>query len=62
MASQLDHYLPGAASLAELLDTKVSVLLQDGRYLIGILRSYDQYLNLVLESTVERQVVQGKVD
>ncbi|KAG8925769.1 SM-like, degradation of cytoplasmic mRNAs and positively regulates transcription initiation [Tulasnella sp. 419] len=30
------------------------VLLRDGRKLIGVLRSYDQFANLVLEDTVER--------
>jgi len=30
------------------------VVLRDGRKLIGVLRSYDQFANLVLEDTVER--------
>ncbi|KAH8120354.1 hypothetical protein DFH11DRAFT_1559701 [Phellopilus nigrolimitatus] len=30
------------------------VVLRDGRKLIGVLRSYDQFANLVLEDTTER--------
>lgn len=30
------------------------VILRDGRKLIGILRSFDQYANLVLQETTER--------
>ena len=30
------------------------VVLRDGRKLIGVLRSYDQFANLVLENTLER--------
>ncbi|EMR08925.1 hypothetical protein PNEG_02706 [Pneumocystis murina B123] len=30
------------------------VILRDGRKLIGILRSFDQYANLVLQETIER--------
>jgi len=30
------------------------VVLRDGRKLIGVLRSYDQFANLVLEDTLER--------
>ncbi|KAI5479868.1 U6 snRNA-associated Sm-like protein LSm1 [Pseudohyphozyma bogoriensis] len=33
---------------------KVLVHLRDGRKLIGVLRSYDQYANLVLTQTIER--------
>eukprot|EP01039_Chlorochromonas_danica_P006384 gene6384-7038_t len=51
-------YLPGAASLADYLDKKLAVLLQDGRYLVGVLRTYDQYLNLVLHRTIERLIFQ----
>jgi U6 snRNA-associated Sm-like protein LSm1 len=32
----------------------VVVVLRDGRRLFGVLRSYDQYANLVLQDTVER--------
>jgi len=30
------------------------VVLRDGRKLVGVLRSYDQFANLVLEDTIER--------
>ncbi|KTW28489.1 hypothetical protein T552_01749 [Pneumocystis carinii B80] len=36
------------------LDKKLMVILRDGRKLIGILRSFDQYANLVLQETIER--------
>lgn len=47
-------YLPGFASLLEQIDKRVLVLLRDGRSLFGILRSIDQFANLVLHLTVER--------
>ncbi|XP_030639809.1 U6 snRNA-associated Sm-like protein LSm1 [Chanos chanos] len=48
------NYMPGTASLIEDIDKKHLVLLRDGRTLIGILRSIDQFANLVLHQTVER--------
>jgi len=33
---------------------KMLVVLRDGRKLLGVLRSYDQFANLVLEDTTER--------
>lgn len=57
---QEDEYLPGAASLIEDLDSQVCIILRDGRNLIGTLRSFDQYLNMVLENTVERIIIDGK--
>ncbi|KAF2664186.1 hypothetical protein BT63DRAFT_429709 [Microthyrium microscopicum] len=33
---------------------KLMVVLRDGRKLIGVLRSWDQYANLVLQDTLER--------
>lgn len=65
MAAQQDSesiYLPGAASLLEQIDSKILIVLKDGRNLIGILRSFDQYINLILEETVERVVFAGTVD
>ncbi|KAG8980296.1 SM-like, degradation of cytoplasmic mRNAs and positively regulates transcription initiation, partial [Tulasnella sp. 427] len=41
-------------SYLEFAAEKMLVVLRDGRKLIGVLRSYDQYANLVLEDTVER--------
>lgn len=55
-----DLYLPGAASLLEQLDTKVMIILADGRHLVGLLRSFDQFLNLVLENTSERILLPGE--
>ncbi|CAI5481281.1 unnamed protein product [Closterium sp. Yama58-4] len=50
-------FLPGTSSLVEELDKKLLVVLRDGRKIIGILRSFDQFANLVLERTTERIVV-----
>lgn len=54
-----DVYLPGAASIIEQIDTRLLIILRDGRNLIGTLRSFDQYMNLVLENTVERIYFEG---
>ncbi|KAI9832343.1 MAG: hypothetical protein M1826_002029 [Phylliscum demangeonii] len=43
-----------AAQLLDLTDKKLMVVLRDGRKLIGVLRSWDQFANLVLQDTVER--------
>ncbi|XP_071448016.1 U6 snRNA-associated Sm-like protein LSm1 [Hetaerina americana] len=43
-----------AASLIGDVDKKLMVLLRDGRVLIGILRTVDQFANLVLHRTNER--------
>ncbi|KAF7537912.1 hypothetical protein G7054_g3306 [Neopestalotiopsis clavispora] len=43
-----------AAQLLDLTDKKLVICLRDGRKLTGILRSWDQFANLVLQSTVER--------
>jgi len=56
----LPDYLPGAASLHEQLDRRILVVLRDGRNLVGVLRSFDQYSNMVLEDTFERHIVQGR--
>lgn len=47
-----------AAQLLDLTDKKLMVSLRDGRKFIGVLRSWDQYANLVLQDTVERIFVQ----
>jgi len=49
--------LTGTASLAEELDTKTMVQLRDGRKIIGMMRSFDQFANIVLEQAVERIIV-----
>ncbi|CAL3972543.1 unnamed protein product [Diplocarpon coronariae] len=43
-----------AAQLLDMTDKKLMVALRDGRKLIGVLRSWDQFANLVLQSTTER--------
>mmetsp|Transcript_40429 Transcript_40429/g.103531 ORF Transcript_40429/g.103531 Transcript_40429/m.103531 type:complete len:135 (-) Transcript_40429:332-736(-) len=52
----LDVPAPGTA-LAEELDKKLLVQLRDGKKIIGVLRSFDQFANLVLEHAVERIIV-----
>ncbi|XP_058213090.1 sm-like protein LSM1B [Rhododendron vialii] len=46
-----------SASLASYLDRKLLVLTGDGRKLLGKLRSFDQYANIVLEGASERVTV-----
>lgn len=46
------HSLPNHTQ--EELDHRLLVQLRDGRTLLGTLRSFDQFANLVLESAVER--------
>jgi len=55
-----EEYLPGAASLLEQLDHRILIVLRDGRHLIGKLRSFDQFMNLILEDTCERVLLVGK--
>ncbi|KAF8605151.1 Sm-like ribonucleoprotein [Ceratobasidium sp. AG-I] len=52
----MDSLIPFTTSgaLVESVDKKMVVVLRDGRKLIGVLRSYDQFANLVMESTLER--------
>ena len=47
--------LPAAASLVDQLDKRVLVILRDGRNLVGVMRSFDQFSNVVLEDAVERR-------
>ena len=53
-------FLPGASSLIEQLDTRILVILRDGRHIIGTLRSLDQFSNLVLEDVYERHICKDK--
>jgi U6 snRNA-associated Sm-like protein LSm1 len=53
---QLDYPPPGTALMEE-LDKKLLIQLRDGRKIIGVLRSFDQFANLVLEEAVERIIV-----
>lgn len=41
----------------EELDKKLLVQLRDGRKIVGFLRSFDQFANLVLDTAIERIVV-----
>lgn len=43
-----------AAAIVGSVDKKIFVLLRDGRNLFGILRTFDQFANLVLQDTIER--------
>ncbi|KAL4807412.1 hypothetical protein BDV18DRAFT_137622 [Aspergillus unguis] len=43
-----------AAQLLDLTDKKLVLVLRDGRKLIGVLRTWDQFANLVLQETIER--------
>ena len=42
--------------LEKSVDTRVSVLLKDGRTLEGKLAGFDEYMNMVLQETVETAV------
>mmetsp|Transcript_30494 Transcript_30494/g.57133 ORF Transcript_30494/g.57133 Transcript_30494/m.57133 type:complete len:219 (-) Transcript_30494:617-1273(-) len=53
-------YLPGSSSLVEELESRVLVVLRDGRHLVGILRSFDQYSNMVLDEASERRIHRSK--
>ncbi|CAF2114636.1 unnamed protein product [Brassica napus] len=46
-----------STSLAAYLDKKLLVLLRDGRKLMGLLRSFDQFANAVIEEAYERVIV-----
>jgi len=52
----MDFLIPftTSGSLVDCVDKKMLVVLRDGRKLHGVLRSYDQFANLVLEDTTER--------
>nr|POE70607.1 sm-like protein lsm1b [Quercus suber] len=46
-----------STSLASYLDKKLLVLLRDGRKLMGILHSFDQFANVVLQDACDRVIV-----
>jgi len=55
MTSELDPTITeGCANLLDEIDKKIMVVLRDGRTLIGVLRSVDQFANLILHQSVER--------
>ncbi|CAH7689633.1 domain-containing protein [Phakopsora pachyrhizi] len=43
-----------SGALVDIVDKKIIVVLRDGRKFIGVLRSYDQFANLVLQDSMER--------
>ncbi|ERS95066.1 U6 snRNA-associated Sm-like protein LSm1 [Sporothrix schenckii 1099-18] len=43
-----------AAQLLDLTDKKLIVVLRDGRKVLGVLRTWDQFANLILQNAVER--------
>lgn len=48
-----------AAGIVGSVDRRVYVLLRDGRQIVGVLRTFDQFANLVLQDAVERVSVDG---
>ena len=49
--------LSAVASLVEDIDKKILVVLRDNSNIVGTLRSFDQFANIVLENAVERMIV-----
>ena len=43
--------------MVEQLDRRLLVILRDGRHLVGILRTFDQFSNMVLQETSERRIL-----
>ena len=56
-SAPLEDVPPPGIALVEELDKLLLVQLRDGRKLVGILRSFDQFANLVLEQASERVIV-----
>ncbi|EGG15785.1 LSM domain-containing protein [Cavenderia fasciculata] len=42
------------ASLCDEVDKKLIVVLRDGKKFIGVMRTFDQFANIILQDTVER--------
>jgi U6 snRNA-associated Sm-like protein LSm1 len=53
-------FLPGAASLLEELDKRIMIILLDGQHIIGTLRSFDHFTNMILENACERVIMGNK--
>ncbi|ODV78354.1 Sm-like ribonucleo protein [Suhomyces tanzawaensis NRRL Y-17324] len=49
-----------AAAIVGSVDRKTFVLLRDGRNIFGILRTFDQFANLVLQDAIERIYLKGE--
>ncbi|CCK72340.1 Lsm1p KNAG_0J02610 [Huiozyma naganishii CBS 8797] len=57
----LDQYnFTTTAAIVSSVDRKIFVLLRDGKLLFGVLRTFDQYANLLLQHCVERIYLEGK--
>uniref|UniRef100_A0A7S0WM38 U6 snRNA-associated Sm-like protein LSm8 n=1 Tax=Ostreococcus mediterraneus TaxID=1486918 RepID=A0A7S0WM38_9CHLO len=41
-------------TLASMVDARVSVITNDGRHIVGVLRGFDQVVNVILEDCHER--------
>eukprot|EP01024_Parvocaulis_polyphysoides_P022814 TRINITY_DN2113_c0_g1_i4.p2 TRINITY_DN2113_c0_g1~~TRINITY_DN2113_c0_g1_i4.p2 ORF type:complete len:152 (-),score=25.35 TRINITY_DN2113_c0_g1_i4:195-650(-) len=54
----LEHITPPGFGLVELLDKKVILVMRDGRTMIGVMRSFDQFNNVVVQDCFERIVVE----
>jgi U6 snRNA-associated Sm-like protein LSm1 len=49
--------LPGwASSFDDMIDRRVMTVLADGRKIVGYLRSYDQFANVLIDEAYERHV------
>ncbi|KAK9828780.1 hypothetical protein WJX72_002042 [[Myrmecia] bisecta] len=57
MNLSMEDVPPPGIALVEELDKLLLVQLRDGRKIVGILRSFDQFANLVMEASRERIVV-----
>ncbi|KAI8108642.1 hypothetical protein M9434_006665 [Picochlorum sp. BPE23] len=53
----IDDVPPPGMGLVEELDKLLMVQLRDGRKVIGVMRSFDQFANIVLEGAKERIIV-----
>ena len=57
----LDQYnFTTTAAIVSSVDRKIFVLLRDGKLLFGVLRTFDQYANLILQHCVERIYLTGE--
>eukprot|EP01125_Pyxidicula_operculata_P015370 TRINITY_DN5207_c0_g1_i1.p1 TRINITY_DN5207_c0_g1~~TRINITY_DN5207_c0_g1_i1.p1 ORF type:complete len:137 (+),score=31.07 TRINITY_DN5207_c0_g1_i1:42-452(+) len=60
MSIQSMGILTATISLVEEVDKKILVVLRDGRKLVGTMRAFDQFANVVLEDSIERTFVGNK--
>lgn len=57
MNNEEDSIIIGTTNYESFLNKRIFILLRDGRKLYTILRSYDQFGNLILEDTIERYYI-----